>query len=188
MVGQRVAREYCYMKNNGWDIKPCHDKDTYYEEIEKSKFIKILKPEDLQYFDIENGKIKIPSTYIVTFQTSIDSPFKGAFYSIKVKYRLDYPFVVPIMTFQQRIYHFRINNGGSIRTELLGRRWSPNFTIEKILIELKEWLNDPYTDAKNNMLSGLFPDFHMHTVEDYDSYKETALDWAKRFALQPPVE
>eukprot|EP00039_Didymoeca_costata_P018417 m.333348 g.333348 ORF g.333348 m.333348 type:complete len:560 (+) comp17132_c0_seq1:173-1852(+) len=80
--------------------------------------------------------------------------YVGQVVEIDLTYPLDYPFKPPSLVFRTPMYHYAINNSGSVCMDMLKDSWSPALTTMKVLKELLLLVEDPqqYDPSASNSL------------------------------------
>ena len=105
-----------------------------------------------------------------------DTPYQGGVFFLNIHFPLDYPFKPPKCTFTTRIYHPNINSNGSICLNILQDQWCPALTIEKVLLSIQSFLDDP--DADNPLVPAI-ADVYKNNREQYIA---KAKGWTKKYA------
>ncbi|KAL5678116.1 hypothetical protein ACJX0J_014247, partial [Zea mays] len=71
------------------------------------------------------------------------SPYERGIFFLDIVFPRDYPFKPPMVTFKTRIYHCNIDSTGKVHLDILKDGWSPAFTISKVLLAIKDIINNP---------------------------------------------
>ena len=105
-----------------------------------------------------------------------DTPFQGGFFLLDIRFPTDYPFKPPKCTFRTRIYHPNINSNGTICLNILQQDWDPRLTIDKVLLSICSFLDDP--DFENPLV----PEINNVYIHDRKRYEDTVREWVKKYA------
>ena len=112
------------------------------------------------------------------------TPYEGGLFWIEIRIPRDYPFKPPCLRFLTRTYHPGIDSlGRTCLSPLSVMDWTPAYTIEKILIALCSFLDDPCP------MSALVPEIAETYRKEYDMYLHNARTYTIRYAFaEPPTE
>ena len=105
-----------------------------------------------------------------------NTPFQGGAFFLDIRFPTDYPFKPPKCTFRTRIYHPNINSNGTICLNILQQDWDPRLTIDKVLLSICSFLDDP--DFENPLV----PEIANVYIYDRKRYEDTVREWVKKYA------
>ncbi|PSS35688.1 Ubiquitin-conjugating enzyme like [Actinidia chinensis var. chinensis] len=83
----------------------------------------------------------------------VDTLLDGYIFQLSLKFPSDYPFSPPQVKFQTKVYHPNVDEAGTIDISLLGEKWSPAITIEKLLLSISSILWDPILEDTQNPIT-----------------------------------
>ncbi|MFQ6656092.1 hypothetical protein Gotur_026351 [Gossypium turneri] len=105
-----------------------------------------------------------------------DSPYDGGVFHVDIHFPLQYPLQPPEVVFRTKIFHPNIDENGSLGLDILKDRWSKDFSISQVLLEICSLLKNPNPDAP------LVPEIaHMYKT-DRCKYDTTAQSWTEKYA------
>lgn len=105
------------------------------------------------------------------------SPYEGGKFLLSIEFPGDYPFKPPKIVFDTKMYHPQVGARGNISWDVLSDRWSPHYTIVKLLEGLKNILACP------DVSDPLVPQIAQVYNEDLKKFEETAREMTKKFAM-----
>merc|ERR1711915_64849 len=89
--------------------------------------------------DVENNLFE----WHIKLHAPSHSLYKGGVFNLRITFPSEYPFKPPVILFLTRIYHPNINANGNICLDILRDSWTPALTIQKVIISLVSWLDEP---------------------------------------------
>jgi ubiquitin-conjugating enzyme E2 D/E len=117
-----------------------------------------------------------PFHYSATIEGPRGTPYEGATFGLEVKYPRDYPFHPPHIAFTTPIYHPNISPEGRIALDILQDRWSPQLTIETLLVSIQSLLCDPNPVAC--LMSAIGREYNINR----GAYDRAAREWVLNYA------
>ncbi|XP_052074162.1 uncharacterized protein LOC127712034 [Mytilus californianus] len=99
------------------------------------------------------------------------SPYAGGVFFLKMMFPYDYPWKPPTIKFLTEIYHPYVEQStGKLFLNILSSPWSPDLTISKLLLCIKEFLDSPDPNCGKLSLLEAF------------MYNKTAAEWTRKHA------
>ncbi|KAF9374962.1 hypothetical protein CPC16_000982 [Podila verticillata] len=105
-----------------------------------------------------------------------DSPYEGGIFPLSIHLPPNYPFCAPKVGYMLKVYHPSINSVGTVCNYILSNHWSPSYTLEFLLLELRKDLEDVQTEGP--MVPGIA---HVYRT-NYGLFWNTAKEWMQLFA------
>ena len=105
-----------------------------------------------------------------------DTPYEGGKFVLDMIFPENYPLTAPKVTFRTRIYHCNVNSDGKLSLDILGKLWSPTFTVEKLLLSILSLLND--CDSLNPFV----PEIAAQYINNREEHDQVCKDWTKKYA------
>ena len=105
-----------------------------------------------------------------------ETPYQGGVFFLSIHFPKDYPIKPPKCKFITRIYHPNINSNGTIGLDILMDQWCPALTIDKVLLSISSFLDDPNPDIP------LVPEIANVYKTNRAKYEATAKEWTKKYA------
>ena len=100
-----------------------------------------------------------------------DTPYAGGVFFLDIHFPNNYPFSPPKVTFTSKIYHCNVNSIGGISLDILREKWSPAFTILKVLSIIRSLLSNPNPDI--NIFGGA------GQIYDYEEIVKLNIEYEK---------
>lgn len=141
-----------------------------------TKELYILNRDHKDEFSISPSKDD-PLRWIVKIKGPDDSPYQRGIFFILIRFPTDYPFKPPTVSFTTKIYHPNISRDGRIFVDMLDSRWSPAFTIDKVLMSINILLCEPNTDDP------VEPEIAHVYKTDRAKYNRLAAEWTRKYAI-----
>ncbi|EJW01757.1 hypothetical protein EDEG_03724 [Edhazardia aedis USNM 41457] len=137
-------------------------------ELEKQKLKENNQCEDktLSYFELFRRDEQNIFEWEALLTAPEQSNYEGGVFHLRITFPNEYPFKPPKIVFLTKIYHPNINSNGVICLDILQDSWSPALTIQKVLISLLSWLDDP------NSKDPLVPEIARIYNNDLELYKQ----------------
>ncbi|KAH9410729.1 ubiquitin-conjugating enzyme [Ordospora pajunii] len=151
---RRITREYEQFKKEKKE----------YEQFKKENSESNWKDSTLRYIEIVQPKSGDYFTWEAYLTAPEDSVYKGGVFKLLISVSSEYPFKPPKVIFKPAIYHPNVNSAGVICIDILGKEWSPAFTLNSILLSLLTLLDDPNAD---DPLAPEIADMYKTNKEEY---------------------
>ena len=106
------------------------------------------------------------------------TPYENGTFYLNLKIPSDYPFKAPSLTFITKIYHPNVSVDGRICLDILNNSWSAGIFIQKLLLMVISFLNEP------NPEHGLNPEaLNLYKI-NREVYNKKAKEWTKKYAIE----
>ncbi|KAF8541795.1 ubiquitin-conjugating enzyme/RWD-like protein [Trichophaea hybrida] len=106
-----------------------------------------------------------------------DTPYSGGVFFLSLRFPTDFPFKPPNITFTTRIYHPNISSNGFIHLDILRHQWCSALSVDKILLSIQSFLDDPNPDDP------LVPEIGYLYKYDRARYNANAREWTRKYAI-----
>jgi ubiquitin-conjugating enzyme E2 D/E len=116
-------------------------------------------------------------TWYATIMGPKATPYEGGTFNMKLTVPHDFPMSPPTATFLTKIYHPNINDAGNVCIDILKDKWSPAFTMEKILLSISSMLDDP------NPSDPLMVDIAAELMSNPEMFKKHARMATDKYAM-----
>jgi surface protein len=116
----------------------------------------------------------IDDTIIGVLEGPIQTSYENGFFFFKIKYRSNYPFRAPILSFITKIYHPNISEKGTISNCF--KDWSPAVGMKAFIISIQSFLGTPFDDeCLNTEAAKLYK-------ENRNLYEDTVKEYVNKYA------
>lgn len=130
----------------------------------------------LQCFEIMDFNEENIYEWNVKLTAPEGSLYHGGVFNLKVTFPSEYPFKPPNIVFLTKIYHPNINANGNICLDILKESWTPALTIQKVIISLISWLDEP------NPKDPLVPEIGRLYLHNNEKYKQEVKNHVEKYA------
>ena len=107
------------------------------------------------------------------------TPYEDGFFSLKMLFCENYPFMPPTVRFTTKVYHCNIWENGAICLDILGEAWAPSMSMSALLTSIRSLLPDP------NPTNAISPLIAKVWLRDRAEHHRVARQWAHRLANAP---
>lgn len=114
--------------------------------------------------------------WVATILGPQGSVYEGGVFFLEISFPTDYPFKPPKVIFKTRIYHCNINSQGIVCLDILKDKWSPAFTVSKVLLSVIALLSD--CNPADPLVGSIAQQF----LTDRKEHDNFAKEWTRRFA------
>lgn len=105
------------------------------------------------------------------------SPYEGGRFAMQLQFPIDYPFKPPYLRFVTQIWHPNVSVEGGVCMDVLQDKWTPAFTVAKLLLSVASLLSDPNPDHP------LRVDIALEMIHKKDKFEANAREYTQRFAM-----
>ena len=71
------------------------------------------------------------------------TPYEGGVFHIKIDFPTEYPFKLPKLRFETKVFHPNISRKGTVCVDISRNEWSPALTTAKVLLSVSSLLVSP---------------------------------------------
>ncbi|ELA46222.1 hypothetical protein VCUG_02303 [Vavraia culicis subsp. floridensis] len=135
-----------------------------------------INDKTLRCFEITTNPDDNIFEWHVKLRAPEESMYAGGIFNLKITFPTDYPFKPPSVVFLTRIYHPNINANGNICLDILRESWTPALTVQKVIISLISWLDEP------NPKDPLVPEIGRLYITDIEAYKKKVKEYVRLYA------
>jgi len=104
------------------------------------------------------------------------TPYEEGLFFLDVDFPTDYPFKPPKLRFTTSIFHMNISDKGEICLDIIKDKWSPGFSIKKVLQDVMTLVEHP------NLESPLRSDIAKLYKDDRAEHDRQAAEFTKKYA------
>ncbi|KAL2923371.1 Ubiquitin-conjugating enzyme E2 D3 [Bienertia sinuspersici] len=106
-----------------------------------------------------------------------NTPFDGGIFFLSIHIPHNYPFKPPKIKFQTKVFHPNVSRDGTIKMDILSNNWTPLLTIDKILLAICSFLQDPIHGQDScNFVYQLYS-------KRRNLYNKIAKEWTYKYAM-----
>lgn len=144
--------------------------------LKKEQSQKTNSDETLKCFEILPNAEENVFVWHVKLHAPKGSLYYGGVFHLQISFPTSYPFKPPRIVFLTRIFHPNINANGHICLDILKDSWTPALTIQKVIISLISWLDEP------NASDPLVPEIGRLYVSNREEYKKKVKEYVNLYA------
>uniref|UniRef100_J3LGJ9 UBC core domain-containing protein n=1 Tax=Oryza brachyantha TaxID=4533 RepID=J3LGJ9_ORYBR len=127
------------------------------------------------------ARVKDRFHWAVIIDGPAGTPYAGGTFPVDVWFPASYPFRPPKLVFKTKVYHPNIDWKGRMVLDTFREKWSPAFTISKLLVAFVSVLFDPLLD---HPVSRRMARQYEH---EYELYERKAMAWTAKYSSEPIV-
>ena len=111
-----------------------------------------------------------------------DTPYENRAFELKIELPDDFPMDSPKVSFVTKIFHPNVwcrpdERYGKICLDVIDDKWSPAFSLQKVLLCVQQLLGDPNADA------AIDPFVAEMCKSDPAKFKSMATEWSRKYAV-----
>jgi len=111
-----------------------------------------------------------------------DTPYENRAFELKIELSDDFPMDSPTVLFVTQIFHPNVwcrpdERYGKICLDVIDDKWSPAFSLQKVLLCVQQLLGDPNADA------AIDPFVAEMCKSDPSKFKSMATEWSRKYAV-----
>jgi ubiquitin-conjugating enzyme E2 D/E len=112
----------------------------------------------------------------------LDTPYENGIFHFDIIFPRGFPMIPLEFRLRTKIFHPNISPNGGVCMDILNDKWSPNFSVDRILLSFVSLLYDPTPDDPFN------PEAAQHYHFDRERYNQIAREWTQNYATDRSME